>query len=202
MINRTLTPPILLISSPRTGSTAVGDYLKKFCSDPNVKYFPEPDFFGKKSMDAFVNYVSLSKNFIVKIHVDCLEEYPRDIQNFLLSDQTTKIRIRRRDHINQIASLYTSKYRKNTYHFFKDTIESHVADTVPIDDYKNLDWVIGFIFRTNKMLDESTIPFDIDLYYEDLPVMNDSKFLVVPKPINYNELLESIRNRIIAKSFK
>jgi LPS sulfotransferase NodH len=184
MFNITKTP-ILILSSPRTGSTVLGSHLRTLY---DVPYFREPDQHGDEQMTDFRNYFSQSKNFILKCHHIYLNRYGSDATKYLI-ENAYKIRIRRKNIVEQIASYYVAIQRVKFGFTHKN--ELNLVDTVDIDIMK-IKKHIFYINYANLVLNSSTINFDLDLYYEDLPKINDAGYYVVPKPTNYNELLSII----------
>jgi hypothetical protein len=199
MINAKLKLPLLILSTPRTGSTALGVYFQKYFNNVKVNYYPEPDFFHLKGFKEFYDGIEQSKSYIVKIHVHSLDLYETNVKNFLLSDKTSKVRIRRKSTLDQMVSLYIALYRNNTYHYL-DPNNLDLKDTIPHDDVKNIDYVIYQIKRSNKMIDTIDLKFDLDLYYEDLD-LGQTGFYQTPKPINYDQIVESFKNRLLTTSF-
>lgn len=183
--------PVLILSTPRTGSTVLGMYIKSICEHPDTLYWPEPDDTGH--LDKFLRYFKYSKYFILKTHYINLHRYGTDVVDYLL-DEPYKIRIRRKDFIKQIASLHTAIVRNKGYHF-RDKDQLNLVDTIPID-VEHIQTHIDYLKDANAMLDNAPINFDLDLYYEDLPEINDSGFYITPKPSNYDELLDTIKKLV------
>jgi len=185
-INQT---PILILSSPRTGSTVLGEYIKQQCVNKSIPYFAEPDY-EIDTMNRFTNFFSKSKYFILKMHYSHLYRYNEEIQNFLLYDpQVYRVRIQRKDVNKQIASWYIALCRDNSWHFKSD---QQLHDTIEIDKYK-IDYCIGWIKYCNQVLAECTLNFDQDLIYEDLPEMKNMGYLKSPEPSNYLEILDMVK---------
>ena len=190
-INKT---PIVIISSPRTGSTALGSYLSKVF--PNIKYFPEPDFTDKLDLIEFEKHFLLGNDFILKAHAFNFPNYnPEIVKLVCYTDLTYKIRIRRKDIAKQIASLYIAQERGEKYHF---KYPSDLNDTISIDKIKILK-CIDYIVNKNKILENSDIQFDLDLFYEDIDIP-DNNYYIVPKPTNYNNLYEIVKLLLSRKS--
>lgn len=188
MVTDNLRTPLLILASPRTGSTALGQYfLKQF---PTATYFPEPDWIkhDPSVMGKFTNNIqSKDYDFIVKILYYCMKWYSDDIRNFLLSPATSKIRLRRRDTVSQMASLYVAMYRNWTYHYL-DKSALDIKEIIPVKDDQNMDWVVSEILTANRQMDECDLKFDLDLYYEDLPSLDETGFNKTPLPLNYEDI--------------
>jgi len=184
--------PIIILTAPRTGSTVLGSYIQSMYNK-EIKYFLEPDYNGQKEVDNFSNYSKQSNNFIFKCHFIFLHKYDRELIDHLLS-KAYKIRLRRRDFIKQVASLEIAHCRKQRWHY---TSKYHLwlNDTVPID-IESIKQNITFLREANSSLDNANINFDLDLYYEDFPKINNAGFYITPKPLNYNELLDIIKSLV------
>ena len=184
--------PILIISSPRTGSSVLGSYIQKLCSK-DIRYFREPDYNGVQGMEEFYHYFSQSKDLILKFHYMHLDRYRTDITDYLLSN-AYKIRIRRRNFINQVASIYIAMARGKKWHFKKND-QLTLVDSIPID-LEIIKKYISYMASANDKLNSAPINFDLDLFYEDLPKMTDDDYYIVPKPSNYDEILDTIAKLI------
>lgn len=197
--------PILILSAPRTGSTVLSKYIKNK-SDIPLEFFMEPttgnwapdklDWQTNNVMEDFNRAFDNTDKIIVKDHIHTFKKHlPKNIE-YLLSDKTFKIRLRRRDFIEQIASRYIVWYRKE-WHYNKDTVDS-IKYEVAINSEIILK--IAMIFKDiNTELDNVQIKFDLDLYYEDIILDYDleiSSLVPTPKPSNYQELLEIIRHEV------
>ncbi len=191
MIQPTKTP-IIILSAPRTGSTVLGSYIQSMY-DTEIKYFQEPDYIGQEEIDNFSNYSKESNNFIFKCQFMNLHRYDQDLIDHLLS-KAYKIRLRRKDFIKQVASLQIVYNRKQRWHYIsKDQLD--LNDTVPIN-IESIKRSITLLKEANSNLDNANINFDLDLYYEDLPKINNAGFYITPKPLNYNELLDAIKSLV------
>jgi len=183
--------PILILSTPRTGSTVLGKYIKSLY-EKDIPYFVEPDYTGQQEINNFLNYIKHSKDFILKCHFVYLHRYGTEAFIYLLRE-AYKIRIRRKDFIKQVASWYIAHERNYKWHFNKE--ESTLVDTVSINIAK-IKQYIAFLKYANYKLDHAAVSFDLDLYYEDLPTIDDASYYIVPKPSNYNELLVTIQKLV------
>lgn len=190
--------PVLIVSSPRTGSTPLLHYVQKCCGE-DIPFFMEPttgnwqpgkkDWSTGKVMEEFIATARNSKRFIVKDHIHTLHKHDPSILKSLLSESTYKIRLQRRDTIKQVASRYIVWHR-NLWHHDINTKEADQQEDIPLHSDVVLT-IHGYINAINKMLIDSNIEFDLDVFYEDL-VFEGIGFISTPKPRNYNELLEFI----------
>ncbi len=178
--------PILILSSPRTGSTVLGDYIKQ-TSTIDIPYFLEPDYDGKFHMDRFRKYFQSSKSFILKCHLYNLNLYGNEIEEYLrYSPEVYRIRIRRKDIVDQIASFYIALQRNKKWHY-RNKEDTMINDRILIDT-KIISYSINFIKDSNRKLNETDIQFDQDIWYEDLGVLHNLNFYKAPAPTNINEI--------------
>ena len=194
--------PVAIFSAPRTGSTALILHIQSLCAE-KIPYFIEPDYNNNNRMVAFEKFFNYSKKFIVKLHAHNEHHYPTEIVDFLRNDTNVfRVRIRRHDIIKQIASLYSVLVRGKmtgereiyNYSIFDIVHEKrNLSDDVLIIDKERMKRNVKFILKANKTLNESTLNFDMDLYYED--IVDDLKRTTTveyPKPKNYDEILQEI----------
>lgn len=194
--------PIVVFSTPRVGSTAISQFIRSKCSK-NLEYFFEPDYL-ESSLKDFTNHFTKSKEFILKLHYYALEKYNSEIKDYICSNpEVFKIRLRRKDFINQVASLYTAHTRNlplarenKKWHYIKgiDSIETTTNELIEIKEQRIKD-VIQFLAKVNKDLNETSIEFDLDLYYEDIVQdLSNTTVFITPKPKNYDELIYKINS--------
>jgi len=212
MVSNNLRTPLLILASPRTGSTALGQYFKQQ-QFPTATYFIEPDWTHSVMQKFRNNLQSGNYDFIVKILYYCIDLYSDDLKNFLLSPITSKIRLRRRDTASQMASLYVAMYRNWTYHYLDKSVSKskipgkeyvvlpentdvYLKEIIPIKDDQNMDWIVNEILMANKKIDESTLNFDLDLYYEDLTYLDETKIKKTPFPSNYADIKQAFENKL------
>jgi hypothetical protein len=192
--------PIVILSSPRTGSTLLMNlFNQNFINhNLNVQVFNEPDYsreqkMNKEKMKVFDYHSSVSNNYLLKCHYYRLKLYDQDMITRLL-DSGYKIRIRRRNIVNQIASLYVAVKRNKKFHYFDKTYN----DISPVEIVESeIDRQINFILEVNMELDNAPVDFDLDLWYEDLEIPhNFTTQIVTPKPCNYEEICNIIQKRL------
>ena len=183
--------PILILATPRTGSTALGVLIKTQCNDMTIPYFIEPDYDGLEKIQTFIDFSKTSKNFIVKIQALNLHRYGEEISTYLLkSDDVYRIRITRRNLVDQIASFYIAMFRNKEWHF-RAANNRAINDVIPIDINK-------LILRTkqiaeyNDCLNKIDTVFDSELVYEDLPNMDDTGLYRTPLPLNQVEIIAAV----------
>jgi hypothetical protein len=193
--------PIIIISSPRTGSTPLAYELK---NRYNITLFNEP--FNRTAKNVNQNtllddqhkLVSFIKNndnnFILKLHIHDLHRYPNDILKIINDHQCTLIRIRRRDIVSQVVSLYIETER-DIWGYYKDYVNTETMDEftnseIPIKI--DLIMCIKKVIDINNELNKLTYIFDHDVWYEDL-IFKDQTFITTPKPNNYNLIKETVK---------
>jgi hypothetical protein len=185
---------IIIISSPRTGSTSLGQSI---AIDNNKEFYCEPGH-NKISFESFVNIQSdPNSKFVLKLHA--LDFYDHAYNKSLRKDVKIQwIRIRRRNIIEQIASEYIAVNRKKWWYNARNEYD---YDSNIIEINKDLiAWRIRIIKKFNKFLDTFETPqdikFDKDLWYEDiedeLRLRTDISSVPTPLPENYSELLLNI----------
>jgi LPS sulfotransferase NodH len=170
--------PIVIISSPRTGSTALAMTLQNKLGGV---LFNEPGNENIKLND-FLRYASLKKDFILKEHA---ENYLKKYSNFDLN-KCTVIRIKRKDLVSQVVSSYISNKRNKWFYTDKD---AHYQDEEMIYDETFLKECFNHIKNQNKICENFKGKIDVDLFYEDiLSELLDNQKTILPK--NYTEIVK------------
>lgn len=188
--------PVLILSTPRTGSTALGSYI---LNTFNLKYyFCEPDtaYNEVDKHNFFRNFFKSNafkkKNYVIKFHLSKYKDEPNDVYKYLLeSNDVFKIRIKRRNIIKQIASFYISLDQDKWSYKEDDDLSKEYK--IAINKRKIKD-VSEHVLKEIKGITETDIKIDLDLYYEDLPVMTGIPFYKTPQPSNYQELCLEIQS--------
>jgi len=187
--------PIIIISSPRTGSTPLAYELK---NKYNLELFNEPLPNKEHEQHNFLTFIKNNdNNFILKLHINDLHGYPNDILKIINDHQCTLIRIRRRDIVSQVVSLYIETER-DIWGYYKDyvnpeTINKFTNSEIPIKI--DLIMCIKKVIDINNELNKLTYVFDHDVWYEDL-IFKDQTFITTPKPNNYNLIKEAVKTYI------
>lgn len=174
-LDTSINKPILLVTSPRTGSSALAELLSV---KNDYTLYNEPSWDYKK-LHHFLSVCELYSRYILKETALHLKKYYPT--TFLNRDFYT-ILLRRRSVENQILSLYISTVR-NTYAYRLNDIS--INDDIVLDVDK-LVKSIKHIKICNSAVDKYNFKVDLELYYEDLDY-NESKYLITPKPKNYVE---------------
>ena len=179
--------PVIILSSKRTGSTfltyQVCELLKNDYN--NLHEFIEP---GISQIEKLLEVIDNQENYVLKVHAyDLITVYPPKIKNIIDTHNCFLIRIRRRNTIDQIASHYIASER-NIWGYNNDTLYDKTVKKIDINRIKRS---IRFISTYNQIIDNFPVPFDLDLYYEDLPII-DGKSIKTPNPENYDEIWKII----------
>ena len=179
--------PVVILSSKRTGSTfltyQVCESLKNDYN--NLHEFIEP---GISQIEKLLEVIDNQENYVLKVHAyDLITVYPPKIKNIIDTHNCFLIRIRRRNTIDQIASHYIASER-NIWGYNNDTLYDNTVKKIDINRIKRS---IRFISTYNQIIDNFPVPFDLDLYYEDLPII-DGKSIKTPNPENYDEIWKII----------
>ena len=188
--------PVIIFASPRTGSNAIGHHITN--SNPGTLYYsePAPDF-------QLEQFIAQSKNkHVIKVIVDHISDYPETLKDYIFSEQNFKVKLRRNDVVEQIASYYIAltrnvwvyweESRNNLSQFEKSITDFQTKDFIMLDE-KKINMCAIHILESNKMVDN--IATDLELCYEDVMQFN-SKTKQTPRPINYQDLVNLITKLI------
>jgi hypothetical protein len=176
--------PIIIVASPRTGSTVLAKYLKS--KYDNLTLFDEP---YQQYKNEFLNFSKTRSDYILKFHPG-LDEYPKE----LFADATL-IRISRKNLIEQISSWYVAQMR-GFYSYDKlDILKlEEFANTSVVIDINILKKAVRTQKQYNNALTDLNLNYDYDLYYEDLPNLTNS--IITPKPTNYEYIQKLVEQHI------
>jgi hypothetical protein len=179
---------ILIISSPRVGSTAFGEWVA-LCN--NKKFYNEP-LTTPDLIEDFNESLNQGEDFVLKFHAHEFFYY----QDLLNLKEFYTIRIRRKHIVKQIASDYIALTRQQWYY----TNDSESESDNIIIDMEAIKNSIQNINSMNKELFEfdlqQNIKFDSDVYYEDMKENLQDHVNIIsdltPLPKNYQTLIEII----------
>ena len=157
--------PVVIFAGPRTGSTALGEHL---ASIYNTIYYNEPNM-RPEEMKTFVSNFTIDTNFVLKIMAEMLanEQYPKHIMEKMLSNECFKIKLTRKNIVEQIASFYTCRNRKTWV--YDEADYNQWGDTRIDINRAEIEHSIKWVTYQNKLLDK--VIADISLSYEDLPII-------------------------------
>lgn len=172
----------MIVSSPRTGSTALATTI---ANEWGLKLFVEPS----RTQQGFDQFKSVdTTSWVAKELVrDYCDNYSPENKNFSL------IRLRRRNQVQQIVSMYISKYR-NKWSYIRENLNQYNKEIIPLNDAV-LQTQIEFTVRHNYMCDELK-NVDHDLYYEDIVKLFNTGMSPTPYPANYKDLYQWVDERV------
>lgn len=187
---------ILILGTPRSGTGALTKYIaKKFNNIHSV--YEEPDI-RKNDMDSFILDINEHRNFIVKIQMISFNtnNYDGKVIDHLLHDPNIfRISVKRKNIIDQISSLYLSLMTPNgiinRWHQYRTDEYKFYVDEVPTN-FGIISTSIKKIVNSYELLNNVEKQIDMNLWYEDLPIMDDIDVLVGPKPNNYDQIKSTI----------
>ena len=185
-LNNIIKRPIVIISGPRTGSTALAYYVASLY--PSIPFYNEPNF-TPELMEEFTDYTVHNRHneFILKLLGTSLNLYPADTIATIFSKKTFIIKISRRNIVEQIASHYTADQRD--IWIYNDNTHNNLTKTDIEFDLLKIRRSINRVLHDNDIV--SKISADIELYYEDLvDIMSPIK--KTPLPANYSKLIDII----------
>jgi len=166
---------ILILSSPRTGSTLLGQFLS---NQLGYKFFNEPSL-NQKNLNDFFIYKDLNNFFVLKEHY---RSFVRHYNKNFINDNIFVIRIRRKNIVEQVISNYIAVSRKKFVYL--NDIE---PDVISLNDNYLLE-NFNYIGKQNKDLDNIPFVINCDIFYEDLNIDEGFDTIPTPKPKNYDEL--------------
>lgn len=183
--------PVIILSSLRTGSTALtyDIFQQLLTSYPSLKLFIEPG--QPDSLASLITSINNKDPYVLKLHAGDLIKsntvkrrmvYSDIVKDVISEHNCCLIRIRRRDVIAQATSLYIAHQRK-TYGYNQDTPYEKNVPNINIMQIHKINRTIQYF---NKILDEYPATFDLDLHYEDLVFSEKINSIKTPCPDNYS----------------
>lgn len=200
--------PVVIVASPRTGSTAL---LKYLANKYSVMGFGEifkniidlinsdPVTYKKtlKQREIYSNYKKLNRtDYILKLMPGEITYFSK-YEDLLQSKDCFKIRLSRKSLINQVASLYIAESTKNFHTYSTDQLKNY---EVKIDKI-NLIHCIERISNSNFLVKNIKCDYDLDIDYEDLGYLEEIKgeqahTIIFHKPTNFEEVKKAITDLI------
>ena len=175
--------PIVIVASPRTGSSAYCRYLS---SVYNMDGWIEPADDAIK-FAKFKNYLNdTGSNYVLKIMAQHIETNPT--YQSILSNDCYKIKLTRENKLEQIVSHYvgwTTKIWNSDDKFARG--EKYIVEI----DKQEINNIILDHIRYEKSFDQLDIKFDEEHTYEELLTtvdLNKSTIAKIVPPTNYNLL--------------
>jgi hypothetical protein len=187
------TKPVVIYANYRTGSSMLADYIAK---KENLIRLSEPHVSRTDSIEVFEDCVTNHKiNFVVKFMPDSIPESV--LYQMVLDQHNFKIRLRRRDIVGQIASFYTAHITDRWLQRKSESVDNYSINI----DTEHLSKLAERIIKNEILLEQSTLQFDLDLYYEDLGIVDAPIHVVTTKPENYDELAKVISELPVVKNY-
>lgn len=183
--------PAVVFSSPRSGCTALANYLS---TRNNLT------FFNENVNKEFVEYAKHKNDYLLKVMMEYVidgrfseEDLPAWLKERILSDKVFKIRISRNSLVDQVASKYVARER-DQYMYHKLTVDQYRGyETFPINI--SMSYLINDlrdIRKCNIGLKYYNTKYDLDLIYENLPYFEEAECVKTLLPTNYAELKQEI----------
>ena len=205
--------PIIILSSVRTGSSALFDELAN--QYPHLQKFSEPIHALKTAnIENFKNTIFTTTNFLIKVHAydlfkgrDINKSHPATLASIekikeFLNNNSTVIRIRRKNVIDQIASYHYASQNNifavtkadEEYKYLVAGDQNSFIDKIPALEIQHGEVLntIDLVKRHNQATDNIPFPIHYDLYYEDCNFTN-TRLVKTPIPDNYEKLKNLIK---------
>ena len=196
LLNFYTTKPIFIVSTPRSGSNIFLELVKK--EFPGIKTFSEPDT-SAGIMSGLVNAIEINRQFITKIHIlhlarkcsDTMLHYDSHVKEFLLSDKTFKVAIKRKDIISQIVSRYIAVSR-DTWFYSDERARDNANNNIGISTCL-MQTCIDVTLENVSLMQNTAV--DMEYYYEDIIAKFNNDVpstynLRSPKPANYQLIVD------------
>jgi LPS sulfotransferase NodH len=184
---------IAVVTSYRTGSTALCDYLSNYLSIPNF----DEAFHRCNNPETYKNY-QYKEHCVLKIMQDQLiEPYWTDVK-----DRFILVGLYRRDLARQAASWYISMQLGDYHLTVDDSHKSAYEIPIYIWDIEN---TCKSVHKFNKLYQEKRSLFTAEFTYEDIQdefSNKNTKYVRYTKPTNYYEILNICRNYFYTNSIK
>jgi LPS sulfotransferase NodH len=171
--------PVLIVSAPRCGSTAL---IEKIARDYGLVEFSEPNQYPRSLWKLKYDFIRQQRtDFVVKIMPHILNR-----SQFIDPEKFFVISLSRKNIIDQCVSYYTAK-QTSIWHRKQNTAEEfHVGINQEII-YRAVQEIKFF----QSMIENLQINIDLRLYYEDLE-LDDVSIIKNPVPGNIDEIKNAI----------
>jgi hypothetical protein len=184
--------PIIIIATPRTGSTAFADHLAS--KYPNLKLWKEPDN-NPKELSDFLDYAKNNNNYILKILTNNIIKYQNWFREKIFNETCYIIKLKRRSLVEQVASFYIAMIRNIWAYHEKNIDKCKIGLPIEINESaikKAIQLLKIDIEITDCLLCDGTF------FYEDMSDLN-SQNIMTPKPTNYIDLINKIEDILYKK---
>lgn len=186
--------PIVIIANSRTGSTALANKIAKIYNITNFSdgAYIEPHKHKRHVKQLWKDFV-LHNNKKIVVKMIAYQIGQAYMYEQILNADSFKIKLLRRNKVDEITSAYIAKER-GLYHQKKDDVIDN--SDIPINE-ERIALAIDRVMKVEKIIDELDYVFDLELYYEDLTFddydISDVKSTV---PKNINDIKEAVRNML------
>ena len=179
--------PIVVLSSFRTGGTALCDYISR-----NFKYNNFDEVLHDAVPNRTTKFIEYTKhnhsNYVVKIIPSQINDSNRELANKILSESYI-IKLIRQNINEQILSLYAASVTNQWHYKNTDKLESY---EMPIN-IEILQYSATFIKINNQLLENFECEPSLNLVYENIGVL-ESKYIPYHRPINWQEVINALNN--------
>ncbi len=193
--------PVIILSTPRSGSTFLSHILNQQIdtSEKKIKLYIEPTYYNVYNLQQSLDYFSFSDDYILKVHAkDLLEQYPHKIIKRIKNKEIYVIKLVRNNFVEQIASVYLAMLRKKFFYLRTDIQQNQFSNIIPIDT-NVIQKRINFLNEHIQSQNYFDPYIDKIIRYEDICGYENHKTFITPKPENYKQLLDVI-NVLLNKS--
>jgi hypothetical protein len=181
--------PIVIIGTPRTGSTALLNYIKT-CY-PELTVYDDVDTLDKTS----VVELNHADNFVIKFQPHKIDNYSIELLDRLLGPNTFKIKTKRHSSVDQAASVYLANARLRWKYSPNDVNDLMFLDApVVLENAEHAAEHHNTCLQINAAVEQQfNIQYDLELFGDDLITLaNDISIVTTPKPSNYDEIKQAI----------
>ena len=176
--------PAIILANYRTGSSPL---TYKLSLDNNVPCFVEPSITEERTV-LFLNHLKTSNPFLVKFMPDQIQGFEPYRQ--LLETDCFKIKLKRNNKVEQIASYYLALVRDKWWTTEQEEDKDYF---IPVFDDK-IEYSIKKITEVDSMLD--SYHTDYELSFEDFSFIEGIDRKHSHKPKNIERLYELIKGKL------
>jgi len=180
--------PIVVLSSFRTGGTALCDYISQTFEYHNfdeVLHDAVPH--RTASFVEYLNYHTHVK-YVVKIIPSQINDNNQELANKILAESYI-IKLTRKNIYEQILSLYTAETTAQWHYKNTDQIQQY---EIPVN-IELLKYSMDFIKTNNQLLENFECTPNLKLAYEDIGVLK-SKYIPYHRPANWQDVITALDN--------
>jgi hypothetical protein len=180
--------PIVIVATPRSGSSWLGKRLAKHY---NVDWLCEPWNSKENCIKLEQNYID-STPYVTKFLIHQLPAL--EMHQTILNSDCFKIKLSRNNLIDQVVSLYIARKRE----IWSQPVKSISEYIVPVD-LADMSICIAHLIYYTKMLNDCEIKFDLELSYEmlDFEECSDNTNFKTSQPTNIGDIYKLASNLIV-----